>query len=107
MEFIKYDTEIIARWEDETGIHKLGLGSESWNKNDLELKIIAQQKYDEIKFREANPPAPSYKELRAKEYPRTDELVVALWELVVEKRPETANELQAKREAVKQKYPKT
>lgn len=67
---------------------------------------LAIEKYNGIKYREANPPPPTYQELRAKEYPSTDELIVALWELIVEKRPETANELQAKREAVKQKYPK-
>ena len=67
---------------------------------------LAIEKYNAIKFREANPPPPSYQELRAKEYPSTDKLVVALWELVVEKRPETANELQAKRELIKLKYPK-
>jgi hypothetical protein len=63
-------------------------------------------KCNEIKKRRELERIPSYKELRAKEYPSTDELIVALWELVVENRPESANELQAKREAVKQKYPK-
>jgi hypothetical protein len=36
-----------------------------------------------------------------------DELIVALWEYVVENRPAAMNELQAKRLAVKQKYPKS
>lgn len=44
--------------------------------------------------------------LRKPEYPSTDELVVALWEKVIENRPEAAVALQAKREAVKAKYPK-
>ena len=68
---------------------------------------LAIEKYNAIKFREANPPKPSYKELRVKEYPSTDELIVALWELVVENRPEASNLLQAKRELIKLKYPKT
>lgn len=67
---------------------------------------LAIQKYNEIKYREANPPLPSYQELRRNEYPALSELIVALWEKVVENRPELAIELQSKREEVKQKYPK-
>lgn len=50
--------------------------------------------------------AKTWLEGRQKEYPRTDELVVALWERLVEGRPEASEALQAKREAIKQKYPK-
>lgn len=49
---------------------------------------------------------PTYAELRAKEYPSTDELIIALWEKVIEGRPETAATLQATREIIKVKYPK-
>lgn len=67
---------------------------------------LAIQKYNEIKYREVNPPPPSYTELRRAEYPSADELIVALWEKVVEGRPEAAADLQTKREAIKAKYPK-
>jgi hypothetical protein len=40
------------------------------------------------------------------EYPGLDALVVALWEHVIEGRPEFSAELQALRLAVKAKYPK-
>lgn len=50
--------------------------------------------------------ATEYQRLRAAEYPRIDQLIVALWESSVEGRPASAAELQALREAVKQKYPK-
>ena len=40
------------------------------------------------------------------EYPSRDEMIVALWEMVVENRPETAEALQARREEIKAKYPK-
>ena len=40
------------------------------------------------------------------EYPGKDEILVALWEMVVENRPEKAQELQARREIIKAKYPK-
>lgn len=54
----------------------------------------------------APPPVPTYAELRAREYPSTEALVVALWEREVEGRPEAAERLQEQRSAVKAKYPK-
>jgi hypothetical protein len=39
------------------------------------------------------------------EYPAKDEILVALWEMVVENRPEKAQALQARREEIKAKYP--
>lgn len=67
---------------------------------------LAIAKYNAIKYREANPPKPSYEELRLREYPSTDDMVVALWESVVEGRHEAKDILQAKRIVVKEKYPK-
>lgn len=67
---------------------------------------LALEKYNAIKYREANPPKPSYEELRLKEYPTPHEMTVALWESVVEGRPEAKDLLQAKRIVVKEKYPK-
>ena len=43
---------------------------------------------------------------RLLEYPSIDELVVALWECVVEERMAAVTKLEAKRQAVKLKYPK-
>ena len=43
---------------------------------------------------------------RKEEYPSIDELVVALWEGVVEERMAAVTSLEAKRQAVKFKYPK-
>ena len=43
---------------------------------------------------------------RKEEYPSVDELVVALWEGVVEERMAAVTKLEAKRQAVKLKYPK-
>jgi hypothetical protein len=50
--------------------------------------------------------AAEYARLRVLEYPGLDALVVALWEHVIEGRPEFSAELQALRLAVKAKYPK-
>lgn len=49
---------------------------------------------------------PLYTELRAKEYPTTDALVIALWEKLIEGRPAASDALQAQRAAIKLKYPK-
>jgi hypothetical protein len=39
-------------------------------------------------------------------YPSKDELIVALWEMVVENKPESAQALQARRTEIKNSYPK-
>ena len=48
----------------------------------------------------------AYAENREREYPSLDELVVALWESVVEERMESVTALEELRQAVKAKYPK-
>jgi hypothetical protein len=39
-------------------------------------------------------------------YPSKDDMIVALWEMVVENRPEYAEQLQARRVEIKSQYPK-
>lgn len=51
-------------------------------------------------------PVVSVAERRREAYPPINDLVVALWEYVVENRPEAAVDLQAARQAVKDQYPK-
>jgi len=48
----------------------------------------------------------TYAEKRKAEYPSMDELVVALWEAVIEERMASSIDLQGKRTAIKDKYPK-
>jgi len=50
--------------------------------------------------------AQEYARNRASEYPSIDELVVALWEGVVEERMAAVTQLEMKRQTVKTKYPK-
>ena len=50
--------------------------------------------------------AQEYARKRAAEYPSIDELIVALWENVVEERTASVISLETKRQAVKTKYPK-
>ena len=57
----------------------------------------------------ARPPEPdtrTYAEKRQAEYPSIDELIVALWEGVVEERMASVTKLEGMRQAVKTKYPK-
>jgi len=51
-------------------------------------------------------PEPTYDQLRRNEYPSINDLIVALWENVVEERASAVVSLEAKRQAVKTKYPK-
>ena len=55
---------------------------------------------------EAHRLANEYKDLRQAEYPSLDDLIVALWEGVVEERMASVTALEALRQAVKTKYPK-
>ena len=50
--------------------------------------------------------AQEYARNRKSEYPSLDELIIALWEGVVEERMAAVTKLEAKRQAVKLKYPK-
>ena len=50
--------------------------------------------------------AQEYARNRKEEYPSIDELIVALWEGVVEERMAAVTKLEGKRKAVKAKYPK-
>ena len=52
------------------------------------------------------PDTRTYDEKRKAEYPSTNELVVALWEGVVEERMQAVTQVEIKRQAVKAKYPK-
>lgn len=64
---------------------------------------LAIQKYNEIKYREANPPLPSYKELRAKEYPPIQkQLDMMYWDKI-----NGTNNWEKSITAVKEKYPQT
>ena len=50
--------------------------------------------------------AQEYARNRKAEYPSIDDLIVALWEAVVEERMAAVTSLEGKRQAVKTKYPK-
>ena len=66
-------------------------------KADIQAKITELQ---------AEQDATKYQRDRQTEYPSIDELIVALWEGVVEERMASVTALEGLRQAVKDKYPK-
>ena len=56
--------------------------------------------------RPVEPDTSTYADKRKSEYPSINELVVALWEGVVEERMASVTALEGLRQAIKQKYPK-
>lgn len=77
-----------------------------WNTELLGKQPTEQELLDKIPELQAQHDLNTVLNNRKNEYPNTDELIIALWEKVVEGRSEVANELQAKRQAVKTTYPK-
>jgi hypothetical protein len=68
---------------------------------------VVQSDYEvEVARLQAEHDATQYKRDRQSEYPSIDELVVALWEGVVEERMASVTALEGLRQAVKTKYPK-
>ena len=82
---------------DDIGQHKLV--------NNKLIVLTEAERLTVLEEWNAIPPTP-YDELRKREYPSIDELVVALWEGVVEERMAAVTSLEGKRQAVKAKYPK-
>jgi hypothetical protein len=81
-------------------------GDVAYDANEQVIEID-QAAYDaEVARLEAKWNATQYQRDRQVEYPSIESLVVALWESVVEERLAPAIELQAKRQAIKDKYPK-
>ena len=68
--------------------------------------ITNQQILDKQTELQAEHDAQEYARNRQAEYPSIDELIVALWEGVVEERMASVTELEGLRQAVKDKYPK-
>jgi hypothetical protein len=60
----------------------------------------------EITRLQAEHNATQYQRDRQAEYPSIDELIVALWEGVVEERMASVTALEGRRQAIKEKYPK-
>ena len=71
-----------------------------------ELVTLTEEEEAALIAQSALPDTTPYDKKRRMEYPSIDELIVALWEGVVEERMAAVTKLEAKRQAVKLKYPK-
>ena len=92
-----------------TELHNFGIpihGCASTGRVDFRDEATAEHRALAAQIVAAHDPAPSYADLRAKEYPTTDALVIALVEKIGEGRPEAFDALMAQRLAIKTKYPK-
>jgi hypothetical protein len=70
--------------------------------------VLDQAKVDaEVARMQAEHDSQEYARNRQAEYPSIDELIVALWEGVVEERMASVTALEGLRQAVKDKYPKS
>ena len=93
---IKSDAKVVVRGDDVDSIEWHD-GETPISKSDILAKQTElQSEYD----------AQEYARNRQEEYPSIDDLIVALWENVVEERASAVVSLEAKRQAVKTKYPK-
>ena len=95
-----FKPDIDFRVED----HGSGAFISQWNSptpqpSEAEIEA-ASSEYD------ANWSSKEYSRNREEEYPSIDELIVALWENVVEERAASVIALEAKRQEIKAKYPK-
>lgn len=73
---------------------------------DCDETITTNHKYENNLFIAPAIIQQTYSELRRNEMPPIDSLVIALWEKLIENRPEAAAALQTERERIKLKYPK-
>jgi hypothetical protein len=81
-------------------------GDVAYDANEQVIEID-QAAYDaEVARLESEHAATQYQRDRKAEYPSIDELIVALWEGVVEERMASVTKLEGLRQAVKTKYPK-
>ena len=81
-------------------------GDECFDANENPVAIDQSLVDTEVARLQAEQDAQAYARNRQAEYPSIDDLIVALWENVVEERASAVVSLEADRQAVKTKYPK-
>ena len=82
-------------------------GDECFDANGNSVAITQSLVDEEVARLQAELDATKYQRDRQAEYPSIDELIVALWEGVVEERMASVTALEGLRQAVKDKYPKS
>lgn len=91
---ISYDNGLIE-WPDTPDLNRAAVDS-------ITEEMIIQRMYEEKIIHDST----QYQTKRRSEYPKTDALIIALWEKVMEDNSLSADELQELRVAIKEKYPK-
>jgi hypothetical protein len=81
-------------------------GNNAFDQNGTPVEVDEVKVSDELTRLQAEYDSQEYARLRQAEYPSIDELVVAMWEGVVEERMASVTRLEGVRQAVKEKYPK-
>jgi hypothetical protein len=81
-------------------------GNDCFDDDGNQVAITQSLVDEEVARLQAEQDATQYKRDRQAEYPSIDELVVAMWEGVVEERMASVTALEGLRQAVKAKYPK-
>ena len=81
-------------------------GEGAKDKDGNPVSIVRSDYEAEVARLQAEQDATQYQRDRLAEYPSIDELVVAMWEAVVEERMASVTTLEGLRQAVKTKYPK-
>jgi hypothetical protein len=80
---------------------------DAWDKDGNVVTLDESAIATEVARLQAEHDAQEYARNRQAEYPSIDELIVALWEGVVEERMASVTALEGLRQAVKDKYPKS
>ena len=81
-------------------------GEGAMDKDGNQVPIVQSDYEAEVARLQAEQDATQYQRDRQAEYPSIDELIVSLWEGVVEERMASVTALEGLRQAVKAKYPK-
>ncbi len=81
-------------------------GNDCFDDDGNPVEITQSLVDEEVARLQAEQDATQYQRDRQAEYPSIDELIVALWEGVVEERMASVTALEGLRQAVKTKYPK-
>ena len=81
-------------------------GNDAFSEGNIPVILDEVKVSDELARLQAEYDAQEYARNRQAEYPSIDDLIVALWENVVEERAASVISLEATRQAIKAKYPK-
>jgi len=89
-----------------TNVVSINAETDAWDKDGNVVELDESKVTEEIKRLQAEFDAQAYARTRQQNYPSKDDLIVALWEKVMEGRSESADALEVKRQQVKTAHPK-